>query len=160
MAETDVDDLPRIYLFRSNVQVTSKDSNNIPALGERGFLVVGNDTFYAIERIKIGQFNCVRMPKGVYMCTMTETKKVGKGFWIEGWGQYGHNVPMPGHPDQKAAFMIHAANYPHEVEGCVAPGRTYLDNGVGESNKAMQAIFTFCGGWGEGRKMMFDVDYL
>jgi len=160
VAETSVDDLKRIYLFRSSVQVTSTDGNGKTAIGERGFLVVGNVSLYAIERIKIGEINCVRLPKGVFRCTMTETKKVGKGFWIEGSGEYGHNIPMPGHHEQKAAFMIHAANYPHELEGCVAPGRDYLPNGVSESWKALQEIFTYCGGWGPGNQMMFEVDYL
>jgi hypothetical protein len=160
MAETSVEDLPRVYLFRSTVQVTSKGDDGMPAIGERGFLVVGNVTLFALERIKIGQANCVRLPKGLFRCTMEDSKKVGPAFRIEGSGEYGHNIPMPGDHSQMAAFMIHAANYPHEIQGCVAPGRDYLPNGVDKSWSAMQELFKHCGGWGVGKQMMIDVDNL
>lgn len=154
----DVDDLPRVYYFRTGVLVASKDKENVAAIGERGILVVGSITLYAIERTKIGTSNCVRLPQGVYLCTMEESTKVGPGFRVKSTGEYGHNkMNIDG---VLAAFKVHSANYPHQISGCIAPGKTILDNGVGESNKAMKEIFQHCGGWGIGKQMMLDVDSL
>jgi hypothetical protein len=153
-----VDDLPRIYFFRSGVQVVSMDKDDAPAMGERGILVVGTITLHAIERTTYEKSNCVRLPIGLYECTMEKTEKVGRGFRIKESGEYGHNKTNIG--GILAKFKIHSANYPHEISGCIAPGRTILDNGVGGSRDAMRDIFTFCGGYGDGKKLMLDVDSL
>jgi hypothetical protein len=42
----------------------------------------------------------------------------------------------------------------------VAPGRIATQKGVAESRAAMEDIFSYCGGWGEGKKVMLEVDSL
>jgi hypothetical protein len=152
-----IDGLPKVYLFRTGVQVSSPKGSPA-AMGERGILVVGNVTYYTIER----SGNYVMLPKGVFMCWMQlihpNTKSEKRAFLVKQSGEYGHGVTN----DEKklAGFFIHQGNYPHHIAGCVAPGKTWISNGVEDSKAAMNEIINFCGGWGNGKKMMLEVNYL
>lgn len=150
--ENDVE-LPTVYLFRTGVQISSqKDESSAPALGERGVMIVGSLSLYTVER----RGGYVGLPKGVFECTMEDHKRLGKVFRVKASGENGHNVTNT--RGVLAGILIHTGSYPHHVVGCVAPGKTYITNGVGESRMAMEAIFQYCGGWGVGKKMMLDVD--
>src|SRR5262245_6791060 len=50
----------------------------------------------------------------------------------------------------KAGMLIHVANYPDELEGCIAPGLTPTDEGVKESRQAMAKLLTAFGGFKVG----------
>jgi hypothetical protein len=155
MAEQEI---KTIYLFRSGVIISDID-NGGSVMGERGYLVVGNNVLYTIERTKIGGANSTRLPdKGTFECTMVKTQKLPKGFWITQTGEFGHNKKNSA--GAYSALKIHSANKLSEISGCVAPGRITTEKGVAQSNDAMQDIFTYCGGWGEGKKMMLEVDSL
>jgi len=151
--ETDISELPTVYLVRTGVQIGVKNpADSKTAMGERGVMLVGNIYLDTIER-RGGYWV---LPKGLYMCSMYETTKIGKGFYIQATGEYGHNCKLKS--GGAVEFMIHAANYPYQVEGCIAPGKVVVEKGVEQSTAAMQEIFTFCGGWGLGKKMMLNVD--
>ena len=146
-------EIPTVYLFRTGIQISSKkDESSAPAVGERGVMIVGNLSLYTVER----RGGYVTIPKGVFECTMEDHKRLGKVFRVKASGENGHNVTNT--QGILAGILVHAGSYPHHVIGCVAPGRTWITHGVGESNKAMEAIFQHCGGWGVGKKMMLDVD--
>ena len=85
-----IDGLPKVYLFRTGVQVSSPKGSPA-AMGERGILVVGNVTYYTIER----SGNYVMLPKGVFMCWMQlihpNTKSEKRAFLVKQTGEYGHN---------------------------------------------------------------------
>ncbi|HUK20249.1 MAG TPA: DUF5675 family protein [Gemmatimonadales bacterium] len=49
-----------------------------------------------------------------------------------------------------AAILIHAANYPDELAGCIAPGTALLAGGVDSSRDAMDQIFDQLGGFQQG----------
>lgn len=150
------DEVKTVYLFRSEAIFSDKDGDT-PVMGERGFLVVGDVVLHTIERTTVGDFKSTRLPeKGVFLCEMVSTTKLPKGFWIEQTGEHGHNKKNT--QGNYSALKIHAGNWLKDISGCVAPGRTIIQNGVGESHKAMQDIFTYCGGWGIGKKMYIDVD--
>jgi hypothetical protein len=154
-SEVDISELQTVYLFRTGVQFSAKNSaDSKSAMGERGIMVVGNVSLQTIER-RGGYWV---LPKGLFLCSMYETPKIGKAFYIQATGEYGHNCKLKS--GGAVEFMIHAANYPYQIEGCVAPGKTILENGVNQSKAAMQEIFTYCGGWGVGKKMLLDVDSL
>ena len=53
---------------------------------------------------------------------------------------------------EPAAILIHAGNYPGDVEGCIAPGTITLSDGVDNSNLAMEQIFQKFGGFKEGEE--------
>lgn len=149
-------DIKTVYLFRSGAIFSDKDGAK-PVMGERGFLVVGDVVLHTIERTKIDGANSTRLPeKGVFLCTMASTTKLPKGFWIEQTGEYGHN--KQNNLGNYSALKIHSGNQLADISGCVAPGRIYTEKGVAESRKAMEDIFTYCGGWGIGKKMYIDVD--
>ncbi len=151
--QIDISTLQTVYLARTGVQISAKNpADSTTVMGERGTLKVGNVSLYTIERR--GGFWV--LPQGLFLCSMYETSKIGKGFYIQADGEYGHNCKLTG--GGAVQFMIHAANYPYEIEGCIAPGKAILDNGVDKSVAAMQEIFTFCGGWGVGKKMLLSVE--
>ncbi len=130
MAEPEVE-LARIYLFRTSEQINSTSKKTgVHAMGERGIMVVGNNTLYTIERT--GGF--VRLPKGEFICKMEQHKRLNRVFRVRAGGEYGHNVKN--HNDVLAGMLIHAAMYPHNIEGCIAPGRTYINNGINASKGA------------------------
>ena len=135
-----------IYLFRENVQIEYNG-----AIGERGYLVAGNAVYYTIER----RGGYVVVPKGEYEIKMetSPTKGSRRQFRIRGHGVTNDRGSL-------AAFLIHSANFPDEIVGCIAPGKTLLGKGVGNSNKAMEEIFTFCGGFGVGKTATLVVDSL
>lgn len=148
-------EIPTVYLFRTGIQISSqKDKTSAAALGERGVMVIGNLTLYTVER----RGGYVTLPKGTFECTMENHSRLGKVFRVKASGEGGHNVTNT--QGVLAGILVHAGNYPHHVVGCIAPGKTWIEHGVGESSKAMQEIFQFCGGWGVGKKMMLDVDSL
>jgi len=144
--------MENLYLFRRGVQISSRDRNGKVALGERGELFVQGIRFYTIERR--GGF--LTLPKGRYECVMEVSAKVGRMFRVEIAGYYGHNLLTKS--KKPAAMLIHAANLPHQVEGCVAPGLILKRNGVDKSEKAMNEIFQLCGGFGLGKKVWLVVD--
>jgi hypothetical protein len=148
------DEIQTVYLFRTGTQVTSKNKEGKAAVGERGYLFMGLDYLYTIER----RGGYVTLPSGNFECTMEQHKRLGKVFRVKAEGANGHNVRN--NRGILAGILIHAASYPHHVEGCVAPGRTQINNGVGKSSEAMEALFTYCGGWGVGKKMMMAVDMI
>lgn len=143
--------IPTVYLFRIGVN-TSSPKDKPPAIGVRGVMVIGSVSLYTIER----GGGYVILPKGTFECTMEQHKRLGKVFRVKDSGENGHNVTND--RGYLAGMLIHSANFPHEIVGCVAPGKTYLGNGVGETKKAMQELIQYCGGWGVGKKMMLDVD--
>jgi hypothetical protein len=49
-----------------------------------------------------------------------------------------------------APILIHAANYPGELEGCIGPGLVPTEDGVDKSELAMQALFALFGGFKAG----------
>lgn len=50
--------------------------------------------------------------------------------------------------------LLHPANWPRQLEGCVAPGLSWMGTeGVASSTDAMNAIFAVLGGFADGRKL-------
>lgn len=147
--------IPEVFLFRTGVQVTSKSKAGERAIGERGILMIGDVPYYTIER----RGGYVTLPEGVFECTMeNHVKKKRRLFRVKDHGEYGHNVL-----NSRGAFagiLIHSSNYPHNVTGCIAPGRIQITNGVDRSTEAMEDLFVFCGGFGEGKKMRIHVSRL
>ena len=140
------DERQTLYLFRQNVTVSHSS-----ATGELGFLVIGATVLHTVER----RDGYVKLPNGIFECTMEQHSSKGKVFRVKAEGENGHNVK-----NNKGIFsgiLIHSANYPDQLAGCVAPGRTQIVGGVGESKKAMEDVFVFCGGFGAGKKIWLDV---
>ncbi len=61
---------------------------------------------------------------------------------------YGHDK----HTDtgDLGAILIHAANYPDQLAGCIGPGLSLKEGGVEDSRDAMEKIFTVFGGFKVG----------
>lgn len=131
MAET-------LYLLRSGVTIVRNGAS-----AERGYLLAGSVTYYTIER----RGGYVTLPNREFEIKMenSPTHPDRKQFRI-----YGHGVTNSA--GNTAALLIHLGNYPDHITGCVAPGKTMINNGVGQSAQAMEELFTFCGGFAIGKK--------
>jgi Family of unknown function (DUF5675) len=140
-------DFPTIYLFRS-----SEYFSNENAEGSRGYIVIGEIAYFSLER----SGGYVTLPKGKFECVMEQHKSKGRVFRVTATGEHGHNVPRQA--GGYAGILIHSANKPSHLLGCVAPGRKKETFGVSESKKAMEDIFTYCGGFGAGKKAWLEVD--
>ena len=149
------DVVPTLYVYRKNVIVSSKSGDGEAAIAERGYLFAGDTMYHTIER----RGGYVTIPLGEFEIQMeySPTKKVDgkprKQFRI-----YGHNVTND--RGKLAALLIHQGNYPHHITGCISPGKSELSNGIGQSSKAMEEIFTHCGGFGPGKKALLVVENL
>jgi hypothetical protein len=88
--------------------------------GTRGELFdeEGGHVCLMIERPKTGEHPCI--PEGTYVLSRYNSPKHGPNTW-----QY-DNVPG------RSNIQIHIANWPHELEGCQAPGTTRATSPNGE----------------------------
>jgi hypothetical protein len=93
------------------------NKNNV--IGKRGTLTVGSVTFENIER----GGNFVSLKSGRFLLTMTEDASRGQVFIVQPDGKYGHNVPTLS--GGKAGIMIHSADTPDDLTGCLAPGKSF-----------------------------------
>lgn len=136
-----IQDLNKIYLKRSGL--TFYDGNK--AEGIRGTLTVGAVTFETIERGN----NYVRLPAGQFLLTSTKDKTRGNVLIVQHDGKYGHNVPTQA--GGIAGIMIHSAEIPSHLEGCLAPGKSFdaVTNTLQKSSEALNDIFIYFGGFGE-----------
>jgi hypothetical protein len=83
-----------------------------------------NHVCLMIERPRTGEHPCI--PEGTYVLSRYDSPKHGPNIW-----QY---EDVPG----RSNIQIHVANWPHELEGCQAPGATRKtgpdgEPGVGDS---------------------------
>lgn len=54
--------------------------------------------------------------------------------------------------------LIHVANQPHELEGCIAPGLDVSSAGVAQSRRGMALLFDALGGFERGRDVVVVVE--
>jgi len=147
--------LTELFLFRTNVFITS-ESNGVKAIGKRGVLMAGDVPYHTIERA--GGY--VTLPSGVFTCTMERqaAKKNRQIFRVDTKGEYGHHVWTQ--RGTLAGILIHPSKYPHDIVGCIAPGKVVTHNGIDHSKQALDEIFQFCGGFAEGKKIRLHVSDL
>lgn len=140
----------KIYLKRTGV-VFSVSRNGTVYEGKRGELKIGGVTLQTIER----GGNYVSLPAGEFLMTSYSDSSRGQVLGIQPDGKYGHNVPKwrNGEKVGTAGIMIHAADDPGDLLGCLAPGRSFdvASKTLKESAAAMGDIFTYLGGFGENK---------
>jgi Family of unknown function (DUF5675) len=129
--------IPKFVFYRTNEVVEHGDFK-----GNRGILQVNGTLYFTVER-EIARY--VHIPLGTYTLKMesSPTKKRDdvprQQFRI-----MGHNVPAE--RGGLANLLIHDGNYPGGLEGCIAPGKSQIPGGVGQSRIAMDELFNACGG--------------
>jgi hypothetical protein len=91
-----------------------------------------------------GAFSCVtlerlfdgvlKIPTGQYQCALGT-------FTLEGYppAQYWQIMNVPNHQD----ILIHFANYTHQLNGCVAVGRTLATNMITSSDVTFDKLMAF-----------------
>jgi hypothetical protein len=103
---------------------------------------------WAVERNTKGWS---RLKLGTYTVKMENSPnakvKVGKDTYAprKQFRVYGHDVH-----GGTAPILIHAANYPGQLEGCIGPGMVATEDGVDQSEVAMQKLFEVFGGFKVG----------
>lgn len=113
--------------------------------GLRGTLTAGSISYETIER---GD-GYVKLPAGKFLLTMTNDSSRGQVFIVYHEGKYGHNVPTLA--GGSAGIMIHVADSPSQLEGCLAPGKQFdvATKKLLLGREAMNDIMTFFGGFKE-----------
>ncbi len=138
-----------LYLTRTGERCAATNKVGKIALAKRGILQAGALQFFTIERI-----GTVSLRRGIYECVMeqqhnSDGSEKRKVFRPRADGPLGHHLKSStGGP---AAILIHPANTPHQLTGCIAPGRIKTPDGVDQSIAALKAIFDACGGFVDGK---------
>ncbi len=125
----------KILKYERHLKEKIVDSKNIK--GTRGTLTVGGNKWPAIER---DPSRYVHLAPGTHEGTMEYRPKNGK------------QCIRFTHP-KTDNILMHVANYPHEITGCIAPGTEQWSGGAGYSDTALKAIFTSLGGFSAGTKV-------
>ena len=100
----------------------------------------GSQVLFTCERPWRNNQNDVScIPDGVYTLKKRRSGVVERssvGDYVEGW----EVTNVPG----RTFIMLHPANWPHELEGCIAPGKNYRilegRNGVTDSRAAFAVL--------------------
>jgi hypothetical protein len=127
---------PTLTLTRTNETCRSKDKSGNIVVGRRGKLTVSGSsrTFHTIERgggyvyLRPGTYQCYtgsRASNGKPCIQIVHSQKNSRG--------------------EIAGIVMHTANYPHQVLGCIAPGLSVITQGVSGSGRALKAIFEAVG---------------
>lgn len=80
----------------------------------------------------------------------------------EGVYERAYMQPRHRHPNNKEIFVdgnifIHSAEYPEFLDGCIAPGKSINEGGIGQSQNALAEIIDGLGGWKAGRFVRIEV---
>ncbi len=97
-------------------------------MGTLGVIKFDTQTFYTVERPWMNNIvmeSCI--PEGLYDMGWRESPRFGETWHVK-------DVPNRTH------ILIHVANYPHDVHGCIGLGTTLMGDsfGVGNSRKAVR----------------------
>ena len=84
---------------------------------------------------------------GVFECFILENKhkaiEAGKYLVTLTYSpRFKRFLPLINGVPNRMGIRLHAANYPEELEGCLAPGTHHENDFVGNSRAAMQALYT------------------
>lgn len=80
--------------------------------------------------------SCV--PAGVYQLVLHDTVKHPQSFALVNSELGVIHEPDPSFPNARVACLIHAANIPEDLQGCIGIGMTRLNCFVGNSRSAME----------------------
>ena len=117
------------------------------------------EVMHAIERAD----GYVRLPLGLYRAEMTHWVSRSNGKRAQSI-VFCERLSGPGElTDAQARVLrmrsrhIHPANWPYQLEGCIAPGLKSYGRGVLRSKKALRRILDTLGGHEEGRSLNIEI---
>ena len=116
-----------------------------------GLLHVGGHVFHTLERpwvpdpaSKCGRKGVSCVAPGVYRLVKHNTEAHPKVWALvnPALGVYHQPTDVPAGCEHitRTAVLIHPANYPHEIRGCIAPGMSRGPNAVWNSRQAMKKL--------------------
>ncbi|UTV28985.1 DUF5675 family protein [Photobacterium atrarenae] len=133
---SEVKSLPRLTLI----------TKSIPGVGTFGELFSNGEVICkTVEREWLSnRKNKSCVPPGVYRVKPNHSPRFGEGFVLENPDL---GVTVKG-PSQRTHCLIHVANFPEEVEGCIAPGTDFHSArwGVANSRYAFGRLMELLGG--------------
>lgn len=124
---------------------------SIPGIGTFGQLKVGGHVYATVEREDLDNAPSVScIPTGIYQLVPHQSSTKNKQLNGQCYAMVNEELGIYHYPDVKAkryACLIHIANWPHELEGCIAPGLHYHPDkwGVASSTDAMREIIAQLG---------------
>lgn len=108
---------------------------SLPGIGTFGELTVGDILFKTVEREWLdnkGFVSCV--PNGLYSLSPHHSQKKGDCFILENHQLNVYKFDTT----HRYAILIHIANFPNEVQGCIGIGKqlTYINGELGVTHSA------------------------
>jgi len=93
--------------------------------GTLGVIKLDSETFYSVERPWLDNApNVSCIPEGTYQMGWRDSPRFGETWHVK-------DVP------ERTYILIHAANYPDEVHGCIALGQYLMANRIAVSNSRL-----------------------
>lgn len=121
-------------------------TKNVAGIGAFGELSIDGELFLCtVEREwKNNEKNVSCVPEGVYELIPHKSHRFGDCYALENKNL---GVTVYG-PSQRSHCLFHVANFPKELQGCIAPGLRFHPSywGVSESKKAFNKLMETLGG--------------
>jgi len=140
-----------IVYQRQSVHVKDEDG----ASGTRGTLLLGPLVLCGLER----DDGFMRIPAGLWRVEMADMRSGGARalrFLTDGHREEDNTKDF-----WRSLFLgrlyVHPANYPAQLQGCIAPGMHEGPHGVWRSVDALAQIFDALGGWKKGERFDFRI---
>lgn len=165
MAEQDT--YPRLILIRTGVEFTQDRTRTRRSYTRAGFRYVrrGDQVdYYNVKRgaeaakAVAGYRSILRLQVDAENSVDYDAIERANGFTHLKEGTYAgaYMGARARHPDNQEIYVtgnifIHSAEYPEFLDGCVGPGKSVHDGGVGQSKDALEEIIEGLGGWRAGR---------
>jgi hypothetical protein len=146
---------------RTEFEITLRRTGNVVEHQHKGSVDHGEistlsvlgmkDQYWALERrggylaLKPGSYNIV-MEYSPQHKEHKDPKQPRRQFRVTNHHQYSKAHKRP------ALILIHAANHPFELLGCIAPGKQKTADGVLDSGDALNEIFEHFGGFEVGKQ--------
>lgn len=124
------------------MNITLSRFGSIPDIGTFGQLAIGGHTFYTVEQPwrpvqepgGMPSHSCV--PAGIYVLDPHDSQHHPNC-----WALVNHDLGVSHYPEPgctRSACLIHKANWPIDVKGCIGPGKTlaHINGMLGVSNSA------------------------
>lgn len=128
------------------------DSKGVLHKGLLGTLWCGEQRFHALKRV-----GYVELADGVYEVEMDHFDSGIRVLRVVGALDSHAQTQKQAATLAKHSQAIHVANYPEQLEGCIAPGLDRTPSGVGSSHVAFERIVALLGGWVPGKKCTLEV---
>lgn len=123
----------------------------------QGMLEIAGEEFFSLERPWVegapgGQKGVSCVPEGLYRLVPHDSEAHPKSFALVNEDLHVYHLSVPQDGQGRTACLIHAANWPQELRGCIALGMQKGTNAVFQSRLAIKRFYELVP-WEEGHTL-------